>query len=167
MERAEQRSGARVSDLSGGRRFNHFPPAEPSVPAALEKIASASQRVLSKRIDLLMLDNHEFIQGLLFKAAFLGAGVIAGLAAWFAGTGALVGWLMAGWTKAAQLGAFAAINAIVGGIVLVLALRDPPKFSGETEEEMEDEAEANAAAAASLPPRMAGRDTREGESSGR
>ena len=80
---AERRTDYRVTDLSGGRRVD-VPPSnpEPSVPAALEKIATASQRVLSKRIDLLMLDNHEMISRLLVKAAALSVGVVAGLAAW-------------------------------------------------------------------------------------
>jgi hypothetical protein len=73
---AERRTD-RASDMNGSRRIDLPPSAEPSVPAALEKIASASQRVLSKRIDLLMLDNHEMISRLLVKAALLSVGVVA------------------------------------------------------------------------------------------
>jgi membrane protein implicated in regulation of membrane protease activity len=140
---AERRTGSRVADLNGGRRTD-FPPAagEPSVPAALEKIATASQRVLSKRIDLLMLDNHEMISRLLVKAALLSVGVVAGLAAWMSAVAALVTWLVPTWSTAGQLGIFALLNAVVAGAVIAFTLREPPRLSGETEEELEDEAEA-------------------------
>ncbi len=140
-------ASARVPDLNGGRHLEAPPSAEPSVPAALEKIASVTQRVLGKRIDLLMLDNHEMISRLLVKAALLSVGVFAGLAAWMAGTAALVTWLLSAWSNAAQLAIFALANGIVGLAVVFFTLRDAPKLSGETEEKLEDEAEAAAVAA--------------------
>lgn len=144
--RAERRTGPRVSEMNGSRRIDLPPSAEPSVPAALEKIASASQRVLSKRIDLLMLDNHEMISRLLVKAALLSVGVVAGLAAWMTAIAAIVTWLVPAWSTAGQLGIFALVNAVVAAVVVTFTLRDPPKLSGETEEEREDEAEAAAVA---------------------
>jgi hypothetical protein len=41
----------------------------------------------------------------------------------------------------AQLGVFALINAVVGGVAVMISLKAPSKFSGETEEELEDEGE--------------------------
>jgi uncharacterized membrane protein YqjE len=143
--RAEHRT-TRVTDFNGGRRIDVPPTAEPSVPAALEKIASVSQRVLSKRIDLLMLDNHEMISRLLVKAALLSVGVVAGLAAWMTALAAIVTWLMPNWSTPGQLAIFALFNAIVAAAVVYFTLREPPKLSGETEEQLEDEAEAAAAA---------------------
>ena len=145
--RAERRTGPRVSDLTGGRRTDLPPTAEPSAAAALEKIASASQRVLSKRIDLLMLDNHEMISRLLVKAALLSVGVVAGLAAWMTAMAALVTWLVPAWSTAGQLALFAGANAVVAAAVVFFTLREPPKLSGETEEELEDEKEAASVAA--------------------
>jgi len=66
----------------------------PSVPAALEKIASATQRVISKRIDLVMLENHEFVSTLIARAALISFGVVVALSAWFAGIAAVVFYLM-------------------------------------------------------------------------
>jgi hypothetical protein len=171
--RAERRTGSRVSEMNGSRRIDLPPSAEPSVPAALEKIASASQRVLSKRIDLLMLDNHEMISRLLVKAALLSVGVVAGLAAWMTATAAIVTWLVPNWSTAGQLGIFALVNAVVAAVVVTFTLRDPPKLSGETEEEREDEAEAEAVAGSvsklsdRAPLRNASNSENEGERSGR
>jgi hypothetical protein len=137
---AEQRT-SRVADLGGGRRME-APLAEPSVPAALEKIASASQRVLSKRIDLLMLDNHELISRLLVKAAALSVGVVTGLSAWLSALSALVMLLLPTWSTAGRLAMFALLNAVFSAVVVAVVLRKPPKLSGETEEQREDEAEA-------------------------
>lgn len=144
--RAQQRVLA--SDLLRSPRIDLPPTSEPSVPAALEKIASASQRVLSKRIDLLMLDNHEMISRLLVKAALLSVGVFAGLAAWMTAIAAAVAWLMPTWATAGQLGVFSLANAVVAGVVVAFTLRDPPRLSGETDELLEDEAEAAKAASA-------------------
>jgi hypothetical protein len=138
---AEQRS-SRMQDLGGGRRMDGPPAAEPSVPAALEKIASVSQRVLSKRIDLLMLDNHELISRLLVKAAALSVGVVTGLSAWLSALSAVVMWLLPDWSTAGRLAMFALLNAVFSAVVVAVVLRKPPKLSGETEEEREDEAEA-------------------------
>lgn len=137
---AEQRS-PRVSEFTGGRREMAVA-AEPSVPAALEKIASVSQRVLSKRIDLLMLDNHELISRLLVKAAALSVGVVTGLSAWLSAISALLVWLLPDWSTSGRLAMFALLNAVFSAVVVAIVLRKPPRLSGETEEEREDQADA-------------------------
>jgi membrane protein implicated in regulation of membrane protease activity len=113
------------------------------------------------------------ISRLLVKAALLSVGVVAGLAAWMTATAAVVTWLVPGWSTAGQLGIFALVNAVVAAVVVTFTLRDPPKLSGETEEEREDEAEAAGVAASisKLRDRAPLRDTSspatEGDRSGR
>jgi len=96
----------------------------PSVPAALEKIASATQRVISKRIDLVMLENHELVSTLIARAALISFGVVVALSAWFAAIAAVVFYLMPNSGVVLHLAVFAAINAAVGAIVVAFGLRE-------------------------------------------
>lgn len=132
-QRVEPRnSGIRATDIPGNRRYES-PHGSPSVPAALEKIASATQRVVSKRIDLFLLENHELISGLLLKAGFIIFGVVVGVAAWFTAISALVLYVLPSASQALHLVVFAAINAVVGAIVVALSLREAPKLTSEIE----------------------------------
>jgi len=121
------------------------PPA-PSVPAALEKLASATQRVISKRIDLVTLEGHELVSALITRGALMAFGAVTGIAAWFAATTALVLFLMPGSSPPVHFAVFAAINAGIAAIVVAFALREQlPTMGGEAEDHREhDEAERTA-----------------------
>ncbi|HEY2774127.1 MAG TPA: hypothetical protein VGK20_08760 [Candidatus Binatia bacterium] len=99
--------------------------AAPSVPAALEKLASATHRVIAKRIDLVMLENEELISQLLIKASFLAFGVVAGLAAWFTALRAVVPYMLPGRDYRLQLLLFAAVNLVLALIVIPIVVTRP------------------------------------------
>lgn len=140
--RAEQKRGPRIAELPENRRpLTEMPGAPaPSVPAALEKIASATQRVISKRIDLVALESHELLSSLITKAGLIIFGAVVGLAAWMSGLAGLVLWLTPGRGTPMHLAIFAAVNAAVGAIVVAYALREKlPTTAGEIEAERTDE----------------------------
>jgi|SRR5579862_712511 len=58
--------------------------AEPSVSSALEHLGIAGQGVITKRIDLALLEGREVLSRTLGGAALIGAGVLLAAAAWFA-----------------------------------------------------------------------------------
>jgi len=58
--------------------------AEPSISSALEHLVSGSQGVITKRIDLALLEGHELLSSTLAGAALVGAGMVLAAAAWFA-----------------------------------------------------------------------------------
>jgi uncharacterized membrane protein YqjE len=66
------------------------PVAEPSLAQALERLLIASQRVVSDRIDLAMLDLHGLTSRTVRSAMFGGLAIGLGLGGWFALVGAAV-----------------------------------------------------------------------------
>jgi len=135
--RAEQKKGPRIAEIPDRRPAPDQP--APSVPAALEKLASATQRVISKRIDLVTLESHELISALITKAGLIAFGVVVGLAAWFTAIAGLVLYLLPHQGPAVQLVVYAAINAFVGAIVVAFALREKlPPLTSEVEESQPD-----------------------------
>ena len=141
--RAEQKKGPRIAEIPERRPAAEQP--APSVPAALEKLASATQRVISKRIDLVTLESHELIASLITKAGLIAFGVVVGLAAWFAGIAGAVLYLLPHQGAAMHLVIYAAINAVVGAIVVAFALREKlPPLTSEVEEGQTDRNETAA-----------------------
>jgi len=143
MENHSESKGPRLSDLAESHRAHSHVPIyaaepDPSLPAALEKLASATQGVLTKRIDLVMLEVNEMVGVLVLRSALVGFGVLVALAAWFGGISALVLALAPSLSTAVHLGIFALINAVVGGAVIAYALRQQRPQRG-TEGDLEDE----------------------------
>lgn len=58
--------------------------ADPSVSSALERLGTAGQGVIAKRIDLALLEGQELLSRTLGGAALIGAGTLLAAAAWFA-----------------------------------------------------------------------------------
>lgn len=142
--RAEQKRGPRIAEIPENRRAVPEPSAPtsgaPSVPAALEKLASATQRVITKRIDLVALESHELVASLILRGGLIGFGVVVGLAAWFAAIAALVLWQMPDSGRILQLAVFAAVNAAVGAVLVAFALREKlPTLAAEAEDEISEE----------------------------
>lgn len=148
--RAEQKRGPRVAEIPENRRpMSESPATAPSVPHALEKLASATQRVISKRIDLVTLESQELISTLITKAGLITFGVILALAAWFTGVAGLVLYLTPGRGTPMHLAIFAAVNAVIGAIVVAFALREKlPPLNGEVEDEHREAADHEADVAA-------------------
>ena len=67
-------------------RFSPF-----SVSAAIEHLVAGSQGVITKRIDLALLEGQELLSRTFRGAAFLGFGMVMAAGAWFAAATALVG----------------------------------------------------------------------------
>jgi hypothetical protein len=59
--------------------------AEPSVSSALVHLVAGSQGVITKRIDLALLEGRELLSHTLEGAALVGAGTLLAVAAWLAG----------------------------------------------------------------------------------
>ncbi len=137
---AEQRRGPRIAEVPERRPIPEpSPAAAPSVPAALEKLASATQRVISKRIDLVTLESHELISALITKAGLITFGVIVGLAAWFAGLAGVILYLLPHRGAPMHLAVYAAVNAGVAAIVVLMALREKlPTLGSEVADEHPD-----------------------------
>ncbi|HXC51775.1 MAG TPA: hypothetical protein VN634_12870 [Candidatus Limnocylindrales bacterium] len=137
---AEQRRGPRIAEVPERRPIPEPSPVPaPSVPAALEKLASATQRVISKRIDLVTLESHELISALITKAGLITFGVIVGLAAWFAGLAGTVLYLLPHRGMPMHLAVYAAVNASIAAVVVFVALRkNLPTLGGEVADEHTD-----------------------------
>jgi uncharacterized membrane protein YqjE len=140
--RAEKRP--RLTEIPENRRavpepFNQHGPT-PSVPAALEKLATATQRVISKRIDLVALESHELVAGLITRAGLIAFGAVVGIAAWVTGIAALVLYLMPDSGRAIQLAVYAGINAVVAAVVVAFAMREKlPALASEADDERSEE----------------------------
>lgn len=95
---------------------------EPSITSALERIIIASQRVIGDRIDLVFLE----ARGLLAVAlrGFLALGLAIGLLllAWVAASSMLVFVLLGAMSKGGALAVVAAINLVLGLMLLRTAL---------------------------------------------
>ena len=75
------------SDRAGG----HSPTGEePSVSSSLRHLAAGTQGVITKRIDLALLEGQDLLSRSIERAALVGAGMVLAAAAWFAGAGAFV-----------------------------------------------------------------------------
>lgn len=96
---------------------------EPSVSASLEHLVAGSQGVITKRIDLALLEGQELLSRTLQRAALAGAGMVLAAAAWFAGAAAFVLIVMPEANPVVRLSAFALLNGTAAVGLMMLALR--------------------------------------------
>ena len=73
-----------------GERAGHGATGEPSVSSSLEHLVAGSQGVITKRIDLALLEGQELLSRTLQRAALVGVGMVLAAAAWFAVAACLV-----------------------------------------------------------------------------
>lgn len=122
MANRPEAGGGRYVELAENRRAReaaaYGAPQEPTIPSAVEKLVAASQGVITKRIDLVMLEVDEMMARLVTRAAFVAFGLVLALAAWVAAVGALVLYVTPGAGTMVHLGIFAAINAAAGVAVV-------------------------------------------------
>ena len=97
-----------------------LPPDEPSVSSALERLSAAGQGVVSKRIDLALLEGHELLSRTLQSAAWVGLGVLLASVAWCAAAAAVVLMVAPAASPAVRLTIFGSLNA--GGAAVLIAL---------------------------------------------
>jgi len=130
VELAESRRGREVSGFVNAGQ-------EPTIPSAVEKLVAASQGVITKRIDLVMLEVHELLGRLVMRSALIAFGIVVAVAAWFAAVGAIVLYLFPGAGPIVHLGMFALVNAAVGAAIVaagaVMAVNKLPVLGAEAE----------------------------------
>ena len=99
------------------------PIGEPSVTSSLEHLVAGSQGVITKRIDLALLEGQDLLSRVLERAALVGAGIVFAAVAWFTGVAALVLFVMPDATPVVQLTAYALVNGACAVGVVGLAPR--------------------------------------------
>lgn len=112
-------ANASASDPVGGNGSN----AEPTVSSSLEHLVSSSQGVITKRIDLALLEGRELISRSLESAALAGAGVVLATAAWFAAAAAGVLFILPDASSAVRLACFGLLNGSIAAVLVALARR--------------------------------------------
>lgn len=101
----------------------HGATSEPSVSSALEHLVAGSQGVITKRIDLALLEGQELLSRSLERAALVGAGMVLAAAAWFAGAGAFVLFAVPDAHPVVRLAAFGLLNGGAAVGLVTLAVR--------------------------------------------
>lgn len=99
------------------------PVAEPSLAQALERLLIASQRVVSDRIDLAMLDLHALVGRTVQSAMLGGVAIGLGLGGWFALIGAAVSALALHLPLWAALAIAGAANLAAAVLIAAVAAR--------------------------------------------
>jgi uncharacterized membrane protein YqjE len=100
---------------------------EPSVASAIEHLVASSQGVITKRIDLALLEGEELLSRTLQRAALVTLSMVLGAGAWFAVAACLVLLVIPNGNWVVRLAAFALLNA--GGALglVALAMRHRPQ----------------------------------------
>lgn len=93
---------------------------EPSVTSSLEHLVAGSQGVISKRIDLALLEGRELLSRTVQGAALLGFGAVLAAAAWLSLAGGVVLLVFPDASWVVRLTAFGLLNG--GGAVGLVAL---------------------------------------------
>ena len=93
---------------------------EASVSSSLEHLVAGSQGVITKRIDLALLEGRELLSSAIERGVLVGAGVLMAAAAWFALAGACVLVVLPDAGPAIHLGAFGLLNG--GGALGLVGL---------------------------------------------
>jgi hypothetical protein len=93
---------------------------ESSVSSSLEHLVAGSQGVITKRIDLALLEGQALLARTLQRAALVACGLVLAAGAWFAGAACLVLLVTPNATPVPRLAAFGVLNA--GGALGLVAL---------------------------------------------
>ena len=110
----------------------HSPAEEPSVSSSLEHLVAGSQGVITKRIDLALLEGRDLLSHSLQRAALVGFGMVLAAGAWFAFAACLVLLVTPNASLVLRLAAFGLLNA--GGALglVALAMRGRPPTPART-----------------------------------
>jgi len=102
---------------------------EPTVSSSLEHLVAGSQGVITKRIELALLEGQEFLSRSIERAVLAGVAMVMAAAAWFAGAGVLVMLVVPEASPVARLAAFGLMNAAGAAGLAAFASRHsrPPK----------------------------------------
>lgn len=95
---------------------------QPSVTDAVERLVSAGEDMIAKRIDLALLEGKLIGQRMAMAASFGVVGFVVACVAWVALVYALVAAVLPDAPPALRAGLFGAINLVIGGGLLLTAL---------------------------------------------
>lgn len=114
----------------------HSPAEEPSVSSSLEHLVAGSQGVITKRIDLALLEGRDLLSHSLQRAALVGFAMVLGAGAWFAVAACLVLLVTPNASLVLRLAAFGLLNA--GGALglVALAMRGRPQPPARTDSDV-------------------------------
>ena len=101
----------------------HVDVADPSVSSALEHLAAGSQGVITKRIDLALLEGQQLLSSTFRGAALLGFAMVLAAGAWFATATCLVLLATPEPNLVVRLAVFALLNAAGAVALVALAMR--------------------------------------------
>lgn len=95
---------------------------ETSVSSSREHLVAGSQGMITKRVDLALLEGQELLSRALQGAALVGLGITLTAATWFAGAASMVLLMMPDASWVVRLAAFALLNG-TGAIGLLTLVR--------------------------------------------
>ena len=110
---------AAQGDSAGGHRAT----GEPSVSSAIEHLVGSSQGVITKRIDLALLEGQELLSRTLQRAGLFAFGMVLAAGAWFALMACLVLFIVPNANPILRLAAFGLLNAGSALGLVALAMR--------------------------------------------
>lgn len=96
---------------------------EMSASTALEQLVASTQNVITKRIDLALLEGREIVSDRLQRIAWGAGAVLMTVVAWICLWGAVVSLLLPNADIAVRLAAFASINGVSAAIALGIGSR--------------------------------------------
>ena len=101
---------------------------EPSVSSSLEHLVAGSQGMITKRIDLALLEGRELLSSSIERGALLGAGMLLAAVAWLAGVACAVLFAIPDASLVVHVAVFGLINGAAAAGLLALAMRrgQPP-----------------------------------------
>lgn len=111
---------AEPSGTNSDNARDDSPTGEPSVSSSLEHLMAGSQGVITKRIDLALLEGQELLSRTLQRAALVAFAVVLAAGAWFAVAACLVLLVTPNASPVIRLAAFGLLNA--GGALGLVAL---------------------------------------------
>ena len=96
--------------------------------SSLEHLVAGSQGVITKRIDLALLEGQELLSRAIQRAALVGAGMLVATVAWFAGAGACILFVAPDASPVIRLAAFGLLNGAgaIGLVTLAMRPSRPP-----------------------------------------
>ena len=119
---------AESSGTNSDNARDDSPTGEPSVSSSLEHLVAGSQGVITKRIDLALLEGQELLSRTLQRAALVAFAMALAAGAWFAVAACLVLLVTPNASPVIRLAAFGLLNA--GGALglVALAVRGQPEI---------------------------------------
>jgi uncharacterized membrane protein YqjE len=115
-------------ETNGDNARDDSPTGEPSVSSSLEHLVAGGQGVITKRIDLALLEGQELLSRTLRGAALVGFGMVLAAAAWFAVAACLVLLVTPDANLVVRLALFGLLNGAGAVGLVALGTRGQPEI---------------------------------------